>query len=159
MPQPVSGVRFDDLIRLRSLISDEFGPWSDPVRVPQESIATFADLTGDHQWIHVDTKRAANESPFGTTIAHGFLILALSAVIKSSSNVTITGHANALNYGLDRVRFVAPVPAGASIHGRTRVVCAEHEKGGTMITMKVAIHQVGIEKPSLCFDWKLLYRG
>lgn len=151
-------IRFDDIAGLTARKSETFGPWSEALDVPQEMITAFAEVTGDHQWIHVDPDRAA-QSPFGSTIAHGFLVLSLSTIIKNNADYQVIGHGNALNYGLDRVRFVAPVPAGSSIHGRTRIVDVAEEKGGTMLTVGVAIHVVGSEKPAVCFDWKLLYRG
>lgn len=152
-------IRFDDIEALERRKSDQFGPWSRSLEVPQDMIAAFAEMTGDRQWIHVDTDRAARESPFGTTIAHGFLILGLSTIIKNSADYVIVGQGNALNYGVDHVRFITPVPAGSHIHGRTRIAGVASEKGGTMLTIHVAIHIVGIEKPAVCFDWKLLYRG
>jgi len=152
-------IRFDDVSALEQRISDDYGPWSQALDVPQSMIAAFAEMTGDRQWIHVDVDRAVEESPFGTTIAHGFLVLSLSAIIKNSADYAVVGHASALNYGLEKVRFISPVPAGSRIHGRTRIARVTHEKGGTMLTVQVAIHIVGVERPSLCFDWMLLYRG
>jgi acyl dehydratase len=152
-------IRFDDIATLETRMSDDYGPWSQALDVPQSMIAAFAEMTGDRQWIHVDVDRAATESPFGATIAHGFLVLGLSTIIKNGADYVIVGHASALNYGLDKVRFIAPVPAGSQIHGRTRIARVAREKGGTMLTVQVAIHIVGAEKPSLCFDWMLLYRG
>src|SRR4051794_23848328 len=112
-------IRFDDLDTLRSLVGEEFGPWSAPVTITQEMINRFADLTGDHQWIHVDVERAKRESPFGTTIAHGFFVLSFVVVLRGRSDREITGFANVINYGSDKLRFVSPVPAGASVHGRS----------------------------------------
>lgn len=151
-------IRFDDLDALRARVGNDFGAWSPAIEVPQQMIDAFAEMTGDHQWIHVDPVRAS-ATPLGTTIAHGFLVLALASVIKNSSDLAIEGHGSALNYGLDSVRFVSPVPSGARIHGRTRVAAVAEEKGGTMLTVGVAIHVVGSEKPAVCFDWKLLYRA
>ncbi|RED16344.1 acyl dehydratase [Parasphingopyxis lamellibrachiae] len=158
MTDKMDEIRYDDIAALTARKSEEFGPWSAPLDVPQEMITAFAEMTGDRQWIHVDPERAA-QSAFGSTIAHGFLILGLSTIIKNNADYAIVGHGNALNYGLERVRFVAPVPAGAAIYGHTRIVNVAEEKGGTMLTVGVAIHVVGAEKPSVCFDWKLLYRG
>lgn len=152
-------VRFDDLDTLRLMMTDEFGPWSDPVTIDQKMIDLFAEMTGDHQWIHVDVDRAQSEGPFGSTIAHGFLVLGLSTIIKNSISYRIIGHGNALNYGLEGVRFVSPVPAGSSLHGHTRLRHAEEAKGGVMLTVGVAIHVVSEERPAAAFDWKLLYRA
>ena len=151
-------IRFDDIATLKARISDTFDPWSQPVAVPQEMITAFAEMTGDRQWIHVDVERSKTEGPFGTTIAHGFLVLGLSTIIKNSAQFLIVGHGKALNYGLERVRFITPVPAGSLLHGRTRIADVTEEKGGTMLTLAVAIHIVGAEKPSVSFEWKLLYR-
>lgn len=159
MNPPDQTIKFDDIAAFQDQDLGGFGAWSDPVEVPQAMISQFADLTGDQQWIHVDVEKATQESPFGTTIAHGFLILSLAPLIKSNAAFRIVGHASALNYGLDSVRFVAPVPAGSSIHGRTRVVSAKAEKGGTMLTQGVELQVVGADRPSLCFEWKILYRG
>lgn len=151
-------VRFDDLVALRSMISDEFGPWSQSQEISRELIKQFADMTGDQQWIHVDQERAKSEGPFDDVIAHGYLILGLSTIIKNSADYVIIGHSNALNYGLERVRFVSPVLAGSRVHGHTRLLSAEEAKGGVMVTVEVAIHVVDHDKPAVSFQWKLLYR-
>ena len=151
-------LRYDDLPALRGLIRPEFGPWSPPVTVSRAMIEQFAEMTGDRQWIHVDMERARRESPLGTTIAHGFLILALSTMLKNSIGVAITGQGDALNYGLDRVRFLRPLPADSQVHGRTRLTDVTVRENGTLLTQSVAIHAVGQEQPSVIFDWKILYR-
>src|SRR3954471_21350578 len=98
---------------------------SDWLEVTQARIAQFADATGDHQWIHLDAARAAAESPFKTTIAHGFLTLSLlSTLIREA--LQFSGLRMAINYGLNRVRFVSPVPSGARI--RARIVCGAVEE-------------------------------
>jgi acyl dehydratase len=151
-------IRFDDLSTLSSMVSQEWGNWSEPVAITQEMINVFADMTGDRQWIHVDVDRARSEGPFGEAIAHGFLVLGMSTLIKNTGDYLIVGHGSALNYGLEKVRFVSPVPAGSQLHGHTRIVAVGEEKGGVMLTVGVAIHVVGADKPAVCFDWKLLYR-
>lgn len=153
----MQAIPFNDLDALNGLVSTEFGPWSTAVVISQSMIDLFAEMTGDQQWIHVDVERAAKEGPLGTTIAHGFLTLGMATIIKNSADLAIVGHARALNYGIDNLRFVAPVPAGAAIHGRTRVAGVEEKKGGTLLTVAVAIHVVGQETPALVFNWKLLY--
>lgn len=152
-------VRFDDLAGLRAQITEDYGPWSTPVTISQEMIDVFAHMTGDKQWIHVDVERARAQSPLGTTIAHGFLTLGMATIIKNTTNFSVVGHGNALNYGIDNLRFVAPVPAGAAIHGHTRIAAVEEKNGGTLLTVAVAIHVVDSEKPALVFHWKLFYRG
>jgi acyl dehydratase len=151
-------IQFNDIDALQGMVSGEYGPWSDGLTVTQAMIDQFAELTGDQQWIHVDVDRARNESPFGATIAHGFLLLGLATIIKNTADYQIVGHSNALNYGLDNVRFVAPVITGSTLRGRTRINAVDEAKGGVMVTLGVAIHCEGQERPALVFDWKLLYR-
>lgn len=154
----MGALRFDDLEALRASIGEDYGPWSDAVTISQDMIDAFAQTTGDRQWIHVDVERARRESPLGTTIAHGFLVLGMAVVIKSSSALQITGHGSALNYGIERLRFLQPVPANTAIHGRTRVEAVESRNSGTLVTIGVALHALGSETPALVFSWKLLYR-
>ena len=117
-------VRFDDLEGLNEQIG-EFGGWSDSILVTQDMIDEFADLTGDRQWIHVDVERAKKESPFGGPVAHGFLTLSLIPRLVPEGALRIVGHASAVNYGAEKLRFLAPVPSGSAIHARSRVVRAE----------------------------------
>lgn len=152
-------IAFDDIEGLRGEISEQYGRWSTPVAITQDMIDVFAEMTGDRQWIHVDVERARAESPFKSTIAHGFLTLGMATVIKNSSDFRVVGHGNALNYGIDGLRFLAPVPAGSMVHGHTRVAAAEAKSGGTLLTQAVAIHRVGDDTPALVFQWKLLYRA
>ena len=79
-------IRFDDIEALQKHVSEEFGEWSEPVEITQEMVNDFADVTGDHQWIHVDVERCASESPFGTTIAHGFLVLSLQPKMAGAAS-------------------------------------------------------------------------
>ena len=109
-----------DLTDLGSLVGQEIGT-SDWIVITQDRIDAFADATDDHQWIHVDSERASAETPFGTTIAHGFLTLSLIGALMRDA-VTVDGPRMTLNYGLNRVRFVSPVPSGSRI--RARVVLA-----------------------------------
>jgi acyl dehydratase len=150
-------VRFDDIEKLQSLVSEEFGAWGDEVEVTQDMINKFADLTGDHQWIHVDVERAAKESPFKRTIAHGFLTLSLVPTLRPRSNFQITGYGNATNYGSDRLRFVSPVPAGAKVHARNRLVAVEAKPKGTQVTSEIAVHVVGSDRPALTYNMLVLY--
>src|SRR5438132_13998370 len=102
---------------------------SDWLEVSQARINQFADATGDHQWIHVDAARAAAESPFKVTIAHGFLTLSLLSTLVRDA-MTFTGLRMAINYGLNRVRFVSPVPSGSRIRARMTVGAFEEVSGG-----------------------------
>src|SRR5258707_206038 len=116
------------LATISQFVGRELGV-SDWITVDQERINQFAECTGDKQWIHVDVERAQRESPFGTTIAHGFLTLSLVPMLQSSLGIVPSGVKAALNYGLDRVRFVTPVKVGSRIRDRVTLVPAE-DKGG-----------------------------
>ena len=149
-------VRFDDIDGINALASDEFGEWGPEVEVTQDMIDGYAELTGDRQWIHVDVERATKESPFGGPIAHGFLTLSLLPTLSASA-VVVEGQGSAVNYGARSLRFLAPVPAGARIHARSRVVGAEAKPRGTLLTTEVDISVVGAEKPSLLYGMQILY--
>src|SRR5229473_3336440 len=118
-------IRFDEVEKLRAKISTEFGPWSPPIDVPQEKINQFADVTGDHQWIHIDLERAKRESPFGGPVAHGFLTLSMLPAFAMESDWKAVGYRNVVNYGANKLRFLSPVPAGAKVHARQRLVAVE----------------------------------
>jgi len=156
----VDTIRFDDIDALNAHASEEFGEFGDAIEVTQEMINGFADLTGDHQWIHVDVERCQRESPFGGPIAHGFLTLSLvPRLAGASKGLRVTGHTNAVNYGAESLRFLAPVPAGSKIHGRTRLVRAEAKSGGTLVTSELDARVVGAEKPAVLYRMQVLYRG
>ena len=150
-------VRFDDIDKLQALVSDEFGDWGDEIEVSQDMINKFADLTGDHQWIHVDVERAQRESPFKRTIAHGFLTLSLVPMLRPRSQFQIVGYGNATNYGSDRLRFVSPVPAGARVHARSRLVAVEAKPKGTQVTSEIAVHVTGSDRPAILYNMLVLY--
>ncbi len=153
-------IRFDDVEALDARKSDEWGEWSEPFEVTQDVIQAFADLSGDHQWIHVDVERAKKESPFGGPIAHGFLTLALlPQLTRKEQSLRITGYKNAVNYGSDGLRFLAPVPAGAKIHSRGRSLGATRHRRGTLVKNETAVHVVGSERPSLLYTMLILYQG
>ncbi|EXF93407.1 acyl dehydratase [Pseudomonas fluorescens HK44] len=157
---PASAVRqiaFDDEVALQSLVSDEFSPWSNSLVVDQALIDAFAELSGDDYWIHINPERARKESPFGGTIAHGALVQVLQSRMKLALGFEITGFTNMLNYGSDRLRFPAPVPAGAKIHARARVKSVERLKRGTQLTLELNTHVVGNERPSVINDLVILY--
>jgi acyl dehydratase len=118
--------------------------------VDQARIDQFAECTGDYQWIHVDAQRAADEGPFGNTIAHGFLCLSLIAVTQEDVGMVPADAAHALNYGLDRVRFLAPVRAGARVRNRVEVMAAETRgPGKVLLTTRNTLEIEGEEKPAL----------
>lgn len=132
--------------QLRALVGAE--PLvSAAVIVGQARIDAFADATGDRQWIHVDRERAERESPFGGPVAHGFLTLSLIPALLMD---TVAIHQRmGLNYGMNRVRFTAPVPAGASVRGRFRVIeASDVADGGIQLTWDVALVIEGAAKPA-----------
>jgi acyl dehydratase len=153
----VEEIRFDDIEKLKTKISDTFGEWSAPVEVSQDMINRFADLTGDHQWIHVDVERAKRESPFGGTIAHGFLTLSLLPAMKGNPTWRVTGYGNATNYGANKLRFVAPVPAGAKLQSRSRLVGVEAKPKGTQVTQEIHVHVAGKDTPAIIYEMVVLY--
>ena len=154
MPDPI---RFDDLDAINALASEEFGEWGDSVEVTQDMIQGFADLTGDHQWIHVDVERCTAESPFGGPIAHGFLTLSLLPRLSKTAGVAVSGHTNAVNYGAESLRFLSPVPTGSKVAARSRVVRAEPKSGGTLLTTEFEIRVLDAERPALLYRMQVLY--
>lgn len=154
-------IRFDDVDALRSKISEDFGPFGRSLVVSQDMIDRFADLTGDRQWIHVDPDRCRKESPFGTTVAHGFLVLSLLPQLVAGTEgggYRVVGAGNVLNYGSDGLRFVSPVPAGSSVHARRRLTGVEGTSRGTRITSEIAIHVVGSDRPALAYTALTLFQ-
>jgi acyl dehydratase len=124
-------------------VGDTFGP-SSWVEVTQERIDGFADATGDHQWIHVDQERA-KDGPFGSTIAHGYLTLSL--IPSASFEVVPSSGKMGINYGVNRVRFPAPVPVGSKLRTSFEVVAVEEIQGGNQVTMTATVEREGGEKP------------
>lgn len=129
---------------LHDVVGSELGPTSWIV-VDQERIDAFAAATDDPQWIHVDPERAA-EGPFGATIAHGFLTLSL-CVPMLYELLPDRGATMAVNYGTNRVRFLAPVPSGSRIRGRFRVLAVDDSASGARATVEATVECDGIEKP------------
>jgi acyl dehydratase len=150
-------IRFDDVEALRARITKEFGPWSEPIEVTQAKINQFADVTGDHQWIHVDIERCKRESPFGGPVAHGFLTLSLLPAFRSTEEWTISGFRNVVNYGANKLRFISPVPAGAKVHARSRLVAIEPRPQGTMLTRETEVSVVGQDRPALLYEGLTLF--
>jgi acyl dehydratase len=133
---------------LRELQGEKVGP-SDWRTVTQELIDTFAELSGDDQWIHVDVERAKNESPFGTTVAHGNLTLSLVDGFRKDL-VESTGFVLGVNYGWNKVRFPAPVPAGSKVRATSEVVQIDDKGGGWFeVVTRFTLEVEGNEKP--CF--------
>ena len=129
---------------------------SDWLEVTQARIDQFAEATGDHQWIHVDPVRAAAELPSKSTIAHGFLTLSLlSTLIRESLHVT--GLRMAINYGLNRVRFVSPVPSGSRIRALITLQAIDAVSEGFQVTWQVTVERKGGDKPACVADWIVRY--
>ena len=149
--------KFDDIEALKELVTETWGEFSNQFEVTQDVINKFADLTGDHYELHVDPVAAAN-SPFGTTIAHGFLTLSLMPRLKLTENFEIVGSSFMVNYGSNKLRFVGAVPSGSKIHMRSRVTGVQPgAKGGMELTREFAIHVVGQEKPALLYELIVRY--
>lgn len=149
------GIRFDDIDAINALASEEFGEWGEVFEMTQEKVNMFAEITGDHQWIHIDEERA-KAGPFGSTIAHGFFTLSLMASILPKI-APLEGMSGALNYGANRLRFLSPVPVPSKLHGRVRIVKAEAKPHGTLLTSEAAIHVVGSEKPAVLYEMLTLF--
>lgn len=154
----MSEITFNDQEAMNSLVTEEFGPWSSSFVVDQKLINEFAELSGDHQWIHVDEERAKAESPFGTTIAHGFLTLACMSRFTPAENKleNVAGFKFMTNYGSNKLRFLDPVPVNSEVHSRNRVKSVEVSEKGTKITMEQVVHVVGSERPSLVYELILM---
>jgi acyl dehydratase len=135
---------FASLDDLRAAAGTEVGhgPWID---VTQERIDRFADATGDHQWIHVDPERAA-AGPFGRTVAHGFLTLSLIPALTTGLTA-VDGVRMGVNYGLNKVRFPAPMPSGSRVRGRVELLSVDDVPGGVQLTARVTVEREGGDKP------------
>ena len=132
------------LEELKAAEGDELGP-SDWLEVTQADINTFADVTGDHQWIHVDPDRA-KDTPFGGTIAHGYYTLSLAPRF-SEQILKLEGFAFGVNYGLNKVRFPAPMPVGGKVRMSAKVADVEDIPGGAQLTLELVFEREGGEKP------------
>ena len=145
-----------DVSTLEQFVGQELGV-SDWLTVDQERINEFADCTGDHQWFHVDIERAKRESPLGSTIAHGYLTLSLLAAMQMEVGIIPAGVSQALNYGLDRVRFIAPVKAGARIRTRVVLLAVEpQDKGRFLLKFQNTVEIEDEKKPALIAETLVL---
>jgi acyl dehydratase len=148
-------VRLKPDTTLATLVGKEMvSPWH---VVTQEAIAQFADVTGDRQWIHLDAERAARESPYGGTIAHGFLTLALVSRLLRDAVGAIDGTRMGINYGLNKVRFPSALPAGSRVRGRCTLVGVEPVEGGEQATWAVLVERDGGSKPCCAAEWLVRY--
>ncbi len=134
------------LDELRAAVGTDLGT-SGWLEITQDRVNTFADATGDHQWIHVDVERARAESPFGGPIAHGYLTLSLTNLFLPQV-VEVTGISSGVNYGVNKVRFPAAVPVGSRVRGNVRLDAAEDVAGGLQTTMVITVELEGSAKPA-----------
>jgi len=137
------------LSTINNFVGQELGvtQW---MTVVQERINNYADFTGDHQWIHVDVERARRESPFGSTIAHGYLTLSLASSWQYELGIVPAGVSEALNYGLERVRFLAPVKVGSRIRDRVVLLAVEpKDKSRILLKTQNTIEIEGETRPAL----------
>jgi acyl dehydratase len=147
--------QIESIAQLNEYVGREVGT-SDWLEVSQERINQFAEATEDRQWIHIDIERAALELPSKETIAHGFLSLSLLSALGKGA-MFVGGVRMGINYGLNRVRFVSPVPAGARIRGRFTLATLEEIKGGVQATWNVTVERDGGDNPSCVAQWLVRY--
>ena len=145
-----------DVKELATLAGQEIGvgEW---LEITQERINLFAEATNDHQWIHVDVERCKRESPFGTTIAHGFLTLSLIPGLSKLTSCLRTPPKHTLNYGLNKVRFVSPVTVGSRVRSRVSVIDVTEQKGGWLARWQITIEIEGKDKPACTAETLSLY--
>lgn len=154
---PKRRISVKDIEAMKSLVCEQYSPWSNEFTVSQEVIDDFARLSGDDYWIHTDPGQAREKSPFGTTIAHGALVQVLASQLKIPLDFEVVDFNNMVNYGSDRLRFPTPVPSGCRIRGRMRIKSVEQVKSGVQMTMELNIHVVGQDRPSVINDLVILY--
>ena len=140
---------FEGLESIEAAIGEHVG-YSDWLEITQERINTFADATGDHQWIHVDPERAA-QGPFGTTIAHGYLTLSLLPVLGNEV-MEIKGFKMMINYGTDKVRFPSPVRVGSRVRAGVELTSLERKSSGVQLTSRVTVEIEGGDRPAVVAD-------
>ncbi len=144
------------LEELRSLVGQEVAV-SDWLEVTQDRINQFADATGDHQWIHVDVDRAKKESPYGTTIAHGFLTLSLLSHLIEETVAMKLPIKLGINYGLNKVRFPSAVTSGSKVRARARLQAVEDIPGGEQLVWALTVEREGGDKPCCVAEWLIRY--
>ncbi len=146
----------NNLEELFSMIGKEVSI-SDWLEITQERINKFAEVSGDYQWIHIDVERAKKESPYRTTVAHGFLTLSLLTFLESQAVKIKMPFKMRINYGLNKVRFPAPVPAGSRIRASLKLVAAEKIPNGLQLIWEITIEREGSSKPCCVAEWILRY--
>ncbi|NYD57158.1 acyl dehydratase [Nocardioides marinisabuli] len=142
-----------DIADMASAVGAEIGP-SGWLLMEQSRINAFADATGDHQWIHVDEERAAS-GPFGATVAHGYLTLAMVPQLLAEI-LHVTGRTSGVNYGMEKVRFISPVREGARIRMSGRIAGATPRAGGIQYRLEMVIELEGSEKPAMVGEFLVL---
>ena len=140
---------FNSVTELPGAVGEHLG-YSDWLTVTQERVDQFADATGDHQWIHVDPERA-KKGPFGGTIAHGYLTLALISTLMKDI-YRVDGLAMAINYGTDKVRFPAPLPVGSSVRAGGELAAVRETPQGFQIVVRITVEAQGVAKPVCVAD-------
>lgn len=140
---------FDSIADVLGAVGTDLGvtAWQ---TMSQDRIQQFADATGDHQWIHVDAE-AAKQGPFGTTIAHGYLTLSLCAPFLGEL-CAVGGISMGINYGIDKARFITPVPAGGRVRGRGEILAATEISGGAQVVVRLTVELEGADKPAAVVD-------
>jgi acyl dehydratase len=146
-----AAVRIDAIDELRNHVGANVAV-SDWMAVTQAMIDSFADVTKDRQWIHVDTARAREQMPHGRTIAHGFLVVSLLATLFEET-IEVGGTSSAINYGFNRLRFTAPVMSESRIRGRFDLKAYDDVPGGAQLTWEATIEIEGEEKPAIVAEW------
>lgn len=148
-------VLIENVEALKSLAGHEF-PVTDWLTVTQERIRQFAETTEDRQWIHVDAERARRESPYGATIAHGFLTLSLLSYFVKQA-IEVSGVRMGVNYGLNRVRFPSAVRAGSRIRAHVKLERLKEAEDSVEVTLGILIEAEGAEKPCCVAEWVVRY--
>ena len=156
MPEVIASSRTLAYDELPGSLGAQFGP-TDWTPVTQPEVDGFADLTHDHQWIHVDEERAKT-GPFGTTLAHGYLTLSLVPFFLGQL-FEVSGISMAVNYGLEKVRFPAPVPVGSRVRSTAEIVDVQARTGSTQLTTRVSVECDAADKPVCVADVVILFVG
>jgi acyl dehydratase len=144
------------LEELRSLVGQEVAV-SEWFEVTQDRINMFAEATGDHQWIHLDVERAKKESPYGATIAHGFLTLSLLSYLMSQAVAIKLPIKMGINYGLNKVRFPSAVPSGSKVRARAGLRAVEDIAGGAQLIWNITVERETGDKPCCVAEWLIRY--
>jgi acyl dehydratase len=146
----MAATTFNGIDEVRAAVGSHLG-YSDYTEVTQQRVDQFAESTGDHQWIHVDVERARAESPFGGPIAHGYLTLSISNELLPQI-LEVKGVSLGVNYGVDRIRFPAPVPVGSRLRAGAELVDVTDVKGGIQTLVRITLEIEGGTKPVCIID-------